>query len=195
MYSRGCFCQTETAGSSGRGPGARARVTTYYLVARDGGFAVSTLSFGGWVSLSHVVTYEEHDWSDWYGIGEGQHRRVCLNCGAEQTENCEFDEDTNICPVCGAYDPALASVSVSVGTSTRSFGFMRWRWTYYTAEITVETVGVKASRVEYSLDGSSWYSGRACVSFSEITELHIRVTDTDGGVCCFTWADGEVTAD
>ena len=53
--------------------------------------------------------------------------------------------------------------------------------------------GVTVSRVQYSTNGRNWTTGSSFTSASKPSTVYVRVTDSNGGVTNFTYANGATT--
>lgn len=190
--------------------GNRTTTTTYYLVYTGGRISVSSDSGGSDATFSVNVENETHSFGD-RTAKNGVHSRTCAVCGAVESGNCDYDDATHKCRVCGAYDPKYVSIDVIVSISQQIGGgnqgsgilgiisriFSRLSGnrttTTYTATINVLATGTTAEKVEYSVNnGASWTSGNTISSGSKIGSFLIRVTDGNGKMHFFTF-DGTET--
>lgn len=190
--------------------GNRTTTTTYYLVYTGGRISVSSDSGGSDATFSVNVENETHSFGD-RTAKNGVHSRTCAVCGAVESGNCDYDDATHKCRVCGAYDPKYVSIDVIVSISQQIGGgnqgsgilgiisriFSRLSGnrttTTYTATINVLATGTTVEKVEYSANnGASWTSGNTISSGSKIGSFLIRVTDGNGKMHFFTF-DGTET--
>lgn len=188
----------------------RKSITTTTTVTEVKTFYLSTATEGAKLSTGYVgaMLYEEvtdeHDFGEWSDCGDGNHKRVCANCGAEEIEEHIFDETTHLCE-CGAYDPEAATVKVTAtyGSKKNSggiglFGFINWLFgwntkttTTYTATVKTEAIGTKVTKVEVSAsEDGSWAKSNTFTSNDPIETFYTRVTTSDGKTRLFLVRDG-----
>ena len=188
--------------SSGWGWGwwNREQTTTvnWFLIAGSNGLTVSKSESAAKAAFYDTVASKEHSFGKWSSDGSGTHARTCEVCGFTENGNCSYDPDTHKCTICGATDPAHASVHVEVNVTkiTGSNGGGWWFWskpsttTTWTASITATGEGVDISKVEYSTDQTNYKTGTSFTSNSEIKTFYIRVTDSNGNITNWIYENG-----
>lgn len=188
--------------SSGWGWGwwNREQTTTvnWFLIAGSNGLTVSKSESAAKAAFYDTVASKEHSFGKWSSDGSGTHARTCEVCGFTENGNCSYDPDTHKCTICGAADPAHASVHVEVNVTkiTGSNGGGWWFWskpsttTTWTASITATGEGVDISKVEYSTDQTNYKTGTSFTSKSEIKTFYIRVTDSNGNITNWIYENG-----
>ena len=177
-------------------PGTTKTTTkTYYL---------NTVGEGNNLSLIYTSAdlYEEvtgeHEFGCLIDCKDGTHKRICKNCGEEETGDCIYDNDTHKC-ICGAFDPDWQYLDVTAtydSKTTKQFvGFLFFGTfkdvTTYTAKVNVEASGLKVKKIEVSAtEKGCWTLGSTFTSSTEIEKFFVRVTTTNGEKQLFMVRDG-----
>ena len=207
-YKNGAFSVSEKTEQKSGGhwfgwiyvPGSNKTVTTtYYLSTVTDGDKLSTKSVRAEL---YTEIAGDHVWGAWTDCKDGaNHKRVCKHCGMVETAEHSYDPDTHEC-VCGAYDPACATVDVSATYATKTqkqsggllgrlFGWSKKTTTTYTATVNVNAVGVKVTKVEVAAsENGAWTKSNTFTSNSEIEQFYARVTTSDGAKQLFMVKNG-----